>query len=53
MNKIQYRSFHVDDLPTEDISKYFESSARYINDVIVQGKVILVNCYMGLSRFCK
>jgi len=50
MNGIHYRGFHVDDLPSENIYQHLQSSANYIHEVVSHGGVILVNCYMGLSR---
>jgi len=49
-HKIQYRGFHVDDLPSENISRYLDMASLYIHDAISQEGVVLVNCYMGLSR---
>jgi len=50
MYRIQYRGFHVDDLPTENIYRHLQTSANYIHGAVSQGGTIVVNCYMGLSR---
>ena len=31
--------------------RHLQSSANYIHEVVSHGGVILVNCYMGLSRW--
>merc|ERR1712227_291043 len=49
-NRIQYKGFHVDDLPTENILRHLQPSAGYMNDAIKSGGRVLVNCYQGLSR---
>jgi len=47
---IQYFGFHVDDLPHCDISRYFNRSAEFIHSAVSGGGLVVVNCYMGLSR---
>merc|ERR1719195_2500391 len=40
---LQYYGFHVDDLPHCNISRYFHRA-------VTAGGLVVVNCYMGLSR---
>ena len=63
---IQYRGFHVEDLPTSDIYRYkfgeidninlilifrhLLVSVSYIHDVVSRGGTVFVNCFRGLSR---
>lgn len=47
---IQYFGFHVDDLPHCDISRYFRRSTDFIHSAVSGGGLVVVNCYMGLSR---
>jgi len=47
---IQYFGFHVDDLPHCDISRYFHRSTDFIHSAVSGGGLVVVNCYMGLSR---
>merc|ERR1739838_241938 len=47
---IQYHGFHVDDLPECDISRYYKRSTDFINSAVASGGLVVVNCYMGLSR---
>jgi len=47
---IKYYGFHVDDLPHCDISRYFSRTTDFINSAVTGGGLVVVNCYMGLSR---
>jgi len=47
---IQYYGFHVDDLPHCNISRYFHRTTEFIDRAITGGGLVVVNCYMGLSR---
>jgi len=47
---IQYYGFHVDDLPHCDISRYFQRTTDFIHSSVRGGGLVVVNCYMGLSR---
>jgi len=47
---IKYQGFHVDDLPHCDISRYFHRSTDFIHSCVSAGGLVVVNCYMGLSR---
>jgi len=49
-NGIQYYGFHVDDLPTSNISRYFTRTNDFLNRAVSSGGTAVVNCYMGLSR---
>jgi len=49
-NGIKYYGFHVDDLPHCDISRYFHRTTEFINSAVSGGGLVVVNCYMGLSR---
>ena len=45
---IHFESFNIQQ--TFPIFRHLQSSANYIHEVVSHGGVILVNCYMGLSR---
>lgn len=47
---IQYYGFHVDDLPHCNISRYFHRTTEFIDRAVTGGGLVVVNCYMGLSR---
>jgi len=47
---INYYGFHVDDLPHCNISRYFHRSTEFIDRAVTGGGLVVVNCYMGLSR---
>jgi len=47
---IQYYGFHVDDLPDNNISRYFHSTTAFIDRAVSSGGLVMVNCYMGWSR---
>jgi len=47
---IKYYGFHVDDLPHCDISRYFHRTTDFIHSAVGGGGLVVVNCYMGLSR---
>jgi len=47
---IQYYGFHVDDLPHCNISRYFHRTTEFIHRAVTGGGLVVVNCYMGLSR---
>lgn len=47
---IQYYGFHVDDLPHCDISRYFTRTTEFIHSCVAGGGLVVVNCFMGLSR---
>lgn len=50
LNNIQYYGFHVDDLPQANISRFFRRTTDFIHRAVESGGVVVVNCYMGLSR---
>jgi len=47
---IKYYGFHVDDLPGENISRYFHRTTDYIEKAVKGGGLVVVNCVMGWSR---
>jgi len=50
LNNIQYYGFHVDDLPQANISRFFRRTTDFIHRAVESGGLVVVNCYMGLSR---
>ena len=49
-NNIDYLFLYLADLPTEDISKYFDISYEFIDKHIKKGENVLVHCMAGVSR---
>ena len=49
-NNIDYLFLYLNDLSTENISKYFEKSYDFINSHINKGENVLVHCRAGVSR---
>lgn len=49
-NNIDYLFLSLDDLPTENISKYFDISYIFINKHVNKGDNVLVHCWAGVSR---
>jgi hypothetical protein len=49
-NDIDYLFLYLNDLPSENISKYFNISYNFIDKHIKQGNNVLVNCWAGISR---
>merc|ERR1711997_798204 len=47
---IKYHGFHVDDLPEANISRYFHTTTKFIDQAVSSGGLIVVNCVMGGSR---
>jgi len=47
---IKYYGFHVDDLPGSNISRYFHRTTDFISKAVDSGGLVVVNCFMGLSR---
>merc|ERR1719193_2792235 len=47
---IKYHGFHVDDLPEANISRYFHTTTKFIEQAVSSGGLIVVNCVMGWSR---
>eukprot|EP00088_Acartia_fossae_P013556 TRINITY_DN17157_c1_g2_i1.p1 TRINITY_DN17157_c1_g2~~TRINITY_DN17157_c1_g2_i1.p1 ORF type:complete len:312 (-),score=32.76 TRINITY_DN17157_c1_g2_i1:460-1395(-) len=47
---IKYYGFHVDDLPGENISRYFHRTTDFIDKAVKSGGLVVVNCVMGWSR---
>jgi len=50
---IKYHGFHVDDLPEANISRYFHTTTKFIDQAVSSGGLVVVNCVMGWSRFSK
>ncbi|XP_059048101.1 dual specificity protein phosphatase 3-like [Achroia grisella] len=48
--EIHYKGFPLMDLPSTDISKYFQIAANFIDEGISRGGRVLVHCLMGVSR---
>jgi len=42
--------FHVDDVPTANISPYFRSAAQFIAQALQSEGLVVVNCLVGFSR---
>jgi protein tyrosine phosphatase len=49
-NNIDYLFLYLYDLPSEDISKYFDISFAFIDKHIKKGENVLVHCMAGISR---
>jgi protein-tyrosine phosphatase len=49
-NNIDYYYLYLNDLPTENISQYFDESFHFINNHISNGNNVLVHCRAGVSR---
>ena len=47
---IEFRSVHVDDIPTANLSAHFDHCADYIRRVKEAGGRVLVHCVAGVSR---
>jgi hypothetical protein len=45
-----YKTLKLLDIPTEDISRYFEEAADYIHGVLIKEQKVLVHCFAGKSR---
>merc|ERR1712130_585918 len=44
---IKYHGFHVDDLPEANISRYFHTTTKFIDQAVSSGGLVVVNCVMG------
>ena len=55
-DKFSYKIIQIDDLPNQNIQKYFESSYKFIEDALSANKdgvvknKVLVHCQVGMSR---
>ncbi len=47
---ICHAQYRLGDLPTEDISQYFDHSYKFIQRHLKRGEKVLVNCWVGVSR---
>jgi hypothetical protein len=45
-----YKTLKLLDIPTEDISRYFEEAADYIHGALSKEQKVLVHCFAGKSR---
>lgn len=48
--KFQYLHLMLNDVPEENISRFFEVSRKFIADALDNGGVVLVHCWAGVSR---
>jgi len=48
--EVKHYQFNIDDSPTEDISKIFDTTFRIIYQSLLNGENVLVHCAMGISR---
>lgn len=46
----EYLKIDMNDLPDQNIEKYFDYVSKWINDKIQSGNNVLVNCFAGISR---
>lgn len=46
----EYLRIPVEDIPTEDLSPYFDESLKFIEDALAGNGRVLVNCNAGQSR---
>lgn len=49
-NNIDYLYLYLNDLPSENITKYFDISYDFIDKNIKNGNNVLVHCMAGISR---
>lgn len=49
-NNIDFLYLYLDDIPSENISKYFDISYNFIKKHIDKKENVLVHCYAGVSR---
>lgn len=47
---LQIFQFHVDDIPSANISAYFQAAASFLARASSEGGLVVVNCLVGLSR---
>jgi len=47
---VELFQFHVDDVPTANISPYFRSAAQFLAQALQPGGLVVVNCLVGFSR---
>lgn len=45
-----YKSIKADDMPSYDMSPYFEEAADWIHNSLQVGTGVFVHCHMGISR---
>ena len=49
-NNIDYLFLYLPDLPSEDITKYFDISYAFIDKHVKKGENVLIHCMAGISR---
>lgn len=49
-SSIHFKGLRLDDTWLEDISRYFEESARFLDEALKGGGKVLVHCVAGISR---
>ncbi|XP_018013855.1 uncharacterized protein LOC108670877 [Hyalella azteca] len=47
---IKYLGLELLDIPSANISQFFEQGAQFIDDCLSSGGKVLVHCFMGISR---
>ena len=47
---IKVFQFHVDDVPSANISAYFTAAANFLSQASQSGGLVMVNCLVGFSR---
>ncbi|XP_023240033.1 dual specificity protein phosphatase 3-like [Centruroides sculpturatus] len=47
---VEYLGLNLMDAPGENIQRYFDQSAAFIDDALVKGGKVLVHCMFGMSR---
>ncbi|KAF2360807.1 Dual specificity phosphatase catalytic domain [Trinorchestia longiramus] len=47
---IKYLGLQLLDIPSANISQFFEQGAEFIDDCLNEGGKVLVHCFMGISR---
>ena len=49
-NDFVYYKIDIDDIETENISKYFDNTNKFIENALFHDDKVLVHCYAGISR---
>ena len=48
--EFQYKALDLQDIPNENISRYFDETVRWISSAIDNGGKVFVHCWAGISR---